>query len=61
MLFSGFWARIYEVGNFPVFTKNRYIYYGVCITIPSIIHAFYGSSKMNTLFSALDTKYSPIY
>ncbi|KRX03994.1 P-loop containing nucleoside triphosphate hydrolase [Pseudocohnilembus persalinus] len=41
MIFSLFWARMWEVGNFPIPTKNRWLYYGGCVFLPSIFHVGY--------------------
>lgn len=61
MTFSVLWARLLETGNFKLFTKNRWAYYGGFIGIPSIFHAIYVSYEINAFTNKMDVKYSKDY
>jgi hypothetical protein len=61
MIYSVFFARIYEIGNLPKFIKNRYYHYGFFILIPSVFHGMYASYKFNSATDNLDLKYSEKY
>ncbi|KAL4484233.1 hypothetical protein ABPG72_003517 [Tetrahymena utriculariae] len=61
MCFSLFWTRIYEIGNFKMPVKSRYVFYGLGISIPSFLHAFYVSKKVNEALISFDRKYTPKY
>lgn len=54
MLFSVFWARLYEVGNFKMPTMNRWVYYGAVVGVPSLFHALYVSYYMNDIVYKYD-------
>ncbi len=54
MLFTVLWARIYEVGNFKIPFKNRWVFYGLVVGIPSIFHALYVSYRMNDFIFEMD-------
>lgn len=61
MSFSVLWTRLYEMGNFKIPVKSRYVYYAIGVSIPSFIHAFFVASKVNDSIKHFDKKYTPKY
>lgn len=58
MVFAVFWARLLEIGNFKLPTKNRWVYYGGSVFLPSVFHALYCSSVINKFTNTMDEKYT---
>jgi len=61
MSFSVLWTRLYEMGNFKMPVKSRYVFYALGVTVPSLLHAFYVAKKVNEGIRKLDKKYTPKY
>ena len=61
MIFSLLWARLYEVGNFKIPIKSRYMYYGAALGLPTVLHAGYIAITIRNYLSDMDTKYTPLY
>lgn len=62
MFYFTFWARLFDIGNvIPGFKTKKYLYYGLFISIPSLLHTLYAGQIFNSKIEILDKKYTKMF